>query len=256
MTLSRKNTAMWTALSLLFLPLVLMVGPAPALAGGDRDGDDDRGKHRRKNKDVVLYELTENAEFTDFVTLPDSTVVPTTRKATSALQGKANAGTPLCPDALLDVVLPSLPFHIKATKRCVVTAIGESAISLITFGGTINGDFAVVINTEETNPTDAAELVVLAGTFDGNVQVTDPDGVIITLTSGTFKPTALIGGLGQPGLCQGLGICDATFTGKFRLPFKFRHSAVYKKDDGRSVKVEDDERALGDPTVRLEINFD
>ncbi len=250
MSLSRKNTAIWTALSLLFLPLVL-VGPAPAFAGGDRDGDDDRGKH----KDVLLYELTENAAFTDFVDL-GSGPVPTFRRATSALQGKANAGTPLCPNVLLDVVLPGLPFHIKETKRCVITAVGESAISLITLSGTITGDFAVVINTEETNLTDAAELVVLAGTFEGTIQVTDPDGLIITVTSGTLKPAALIGGVTQPGLCAGLGICDATFTGKFRLPFKFRHHAVYRKDNGRSVKVEDDERALGDPTVRLEINFD
>jgi hypothetical protein len=207
---------------------------------------------------VVLYELTEKAAFADFVRGSDGPV-PTTRRGTSALQGKAKAGTPLCPEVLLDIVLPGLPFHIKETKRCVVTATGHSTLSLIpsphgTLRGTITGDFAVVLNTKETNPTDAAELIVMTGTFRGAIEVTDP--VIITITSGTFHPTALIGGLAQPMLCTRLGICSATFTGKFRLPFRIHHEAVYKKDSGHVVPVLADERALGEPTVRLEVTFD
>lgn len=43
---------------------------------------------------------------------------------------------------------------------------------------------------------------------------------------------------------------------RFRLPFKLHHIAVYMKDNGRPVPVRPDERALGDPTVRVEVNFD
>ena len=71
-TLNWKSTVMWTTLSLLFLLLALMVGPAPALAA-----------------DATLYELTENMK-----------VVARHgphRAATSELMGTANANTPLCP---------------------------------------------------------------------------------------------------------------------------------------------------------------
>jgi hypothetical protein len=236
-------------LVVLFAMLALTIGTSEAT---------DQGRSIRPSRDVVLYELTERARFADFVPGPDG-AVPTTRRATSALQGKAKAGTPLCPELLLDVVLPGLPFDVKATKRCLITATGHSTLSLIpsprgTLRGTITGDLAVVINTAETNATDAAELIVLTGTFNGAIEVTDP--VIITVTAGVFQPTALIGGVVQPVLCTNLGICPATFTGKFRLPFKIHRQAVYKKDSGHVVRVLDDERALGDPTVRLEVTFD
>lgn len=235
--------------------LVVFTVLGPPVATSEAD---DHGRSIRPSKDVVLYELMENAEFADFVVLPDGRQVPTTRLGRSALQGKANPGTPLCPRVLLDQVFPDLPFHIRETKRCVVTATGDSNLSLLSdsgiLRGTINGNFAVVLNTVETNLTDAAELVVMSGIFSGAIEVRDP--VIITILGGTFRPMALIGGLGQPAMCAGLGICDATFTGKFRLPFKVRHHAVYKQDSGRLVRVLADERALGDPTVRLEVTFD
>ncbi len=71
-TLDWKSSLMWTALSLLFLLLALIVGPAPALAA-----------------DATLYELTENMKLV-------SKHVPH-RRATSELMGTAKAGTPLCP---------------------------------------------------------------------------------------------------------------------------------------------------------------
>lgn len=71
-TLNWKSTVMWTTLSLLFLLLALLVGPAPTLAA-----------------DATLYELTENMK------LVGGQVVH--RKATSELMGTAKAGTPLCP---------------------------------------------------------------------------------------------------------------------------------------------------------------
>jgi len=71
-TLNWKSTVMWTTLSLLFLLLALLVGPAPTLAA-----------------DATLYELTENMKLA-------GKQVPH-RRATSELMGTAKAGTPLCP---------------------------------------------------------------------------------------------------------------------------------------------------------------
>jgi len=47
-----------------------------------------------------------------------------------------------------------------------------------------------------------------------------------------------------------------SFTGTFRLPFTVHHVAVYLTDRGGLVPVLPDERALGEPTVRLEVDFD
>lgn len=54
---------------------------------------------------------------------------------------------------------------------------------------------------------------------------------------------------------EGFRICEAPFRGKFRPPFEVDHGAVYKEDSGDLVWVLANERALGDPTVRLEITF-
>ena len=45
------------------------------------------------------------------------------------------------------------------------------------------------------------------------------------------------------------------FRGKFRQPFEVDHGVVYKEDSGDLVWVLANERALGHPTVRLEITF-
>lgn len=74
-TFNWESSVLWAVLSLLFLLLALVVGPAPALAA-----------------DATLYELTENMK------LVGKRVAH--RKATSELMGTANAGTPLCPLAV------------------------------------------------------------------------------------------------------------------------------------------------------------
>jgi hypothetical protein len=59
---------------------------------------------------------------------------------------------------------------------------------------------------------------------------------------------------------------EAPFTGVFRLPFTvdkrgWRHrahsskEAFYLGDHGQLIKVQPDERSLGFPTVRVEIDF-
>src|SRR6266850_840998 len=111
--------------------------------------------------------------------------------------------------------------------------------------------FAVLGPTLGTSEADDHGFPVRAGIFEGTIQVSDPDRVIIDIRRGsTFTPTEVL-----PGFPDGVPP-PATFTGKFRLPFKLHHIAVYKKDNGRPVAVRPDERALGDPTVRVEVNFD
>jgi len=191
--------------------------------------------------DAVLYELNEAAQFT----------ADNHRLGQSGLEGKVKRRTPLCPEGLMayaEILFATLGIAVQDANRCTVVAFGQSDIDLATFGGAIGGDFSVVVNSDATNLVDAPELVVMAGTFSGAIQVSDPDGLLITITSGTFTPTSTLPGFPLP--------APATFTGTFRLPFKVHHLAVYKKDSGQPVAVRPDERALGDPTVRVEITFD
>jgi hypothetical protein len=204
------------------------------------------GDHRPSHRDVVLYELNEQAQFT----------TTNHRKADSGLQGKARRGTPLCPESLMQYaedVFAMFGITVKDASRCTVVAFGHSDLDLDTLRGRIRGHLSVVVNSVETNLVDAAELVVMTGKFRGEITVTDR--VIIKITDGAFEPTAVIGADDPQTWCPGLGICPAAFAGTFRLPFKANHIAVYKKDNGHLVPVLPDERALGDPTVRLEITF-
>ena len=195
-------------------------------------------------RDVVLYELNEQARFT-----------ATSRVATSGLEGKARRGTPLCPEGLMayaEVFFASLPtpIAVRDANRCSVVAFATSDLDLASFQGTIGGDFYVVVNTDKTNLADASELVILTGTFEGIIRVADREGVLIDILAGSLNPKEIL-----PGFPGGLPSA-ATFTGRFRLPFTVRHGAVYKMDGGGVVPVGLDERSLGDPTVRVEIRFD
>jgi hypothetical protein len=191
--------------------------------------------------DAVLYELSEHAVLTDEF-----------RLASSALEGSARRGSALCPDGLqayAKALFAMAGVRVKVEPRCAVVAIGESRISLKDFGGEISGNFWIVVNSDATNLTDAQELVIMNGTFIGKIQVTDEDGRIIAILPGsTFTPTSVLPGFPLPSA--------ASFTGKFRLPFKVHHVAVYQNDRGRLEPVLPGERALGDPTVRLEVEFD
>jgi hypothetical protein len=90
---------------------------------------------------------------------------------------------------------------------------------------------------------------VMNGTFRGKIQITDPDQRTIDILPGsTFTPTSVVPGFPLP--------LSATFTGTFRLPFTVHRVAVYENDRERLVPVLPNERALGDPTVRVEIDFD
>src|SRR5262245_4163432 len=218
-----------------------MVLLAAASVLGPTLGSSEAGGRAPRFRDVVLYELNEQAQLT-----------ATSRIASSGLEGKARRGTPLCSEQLMDYAeafFAQLGMKVQDTSRCRVVAFGRSEIDLSTFGGTIGGDFYVVVNSDKTNLVDAPELVIMAGTFAGVVQVTDAAGLIIAIKSGSFDPTVVL-----PGFPGGPPPSES-FRGMFRLPFKVRQVAVYKTERG-IVPVHPDERALGDPTVRVEITFD
>jgi hypothetical protein len=201
-------------------------------------------------RDVVLYELNEQVQI---VVDPQKPNKPPQRIASSGLEGKARRGTPLCSHQLIayaEDFYASLGIAVHDTRRCRIVAFGLSKLNLVTFRGTIRGTFSVVVNSDKTNPVDAPELFVMSGTFAGDIQVADEDGVIIDISSGSFTPEKVLQGFpgGPPP--------PESFTGKFRLPFKVHDIVVYKTDRGGVVPVGPDERALGDPTVRVEITFD
>ena len=209
----------------------------PALASSEAGG------FRSSGRDVVLYELNEEARFTVDKKGREH------REASSGLEGKAKVGTPLCPAALMqhaEQVFSAGERRVKDASRCAIVAFGKSNLDVTDRAqgivqGTIKGQIFVVVNSELTNLTDAPELVVMSGKFRGAVVVTDV--AIITITEA---------------MVTGDGFCTdgCSFTGKFRQPFTVNGIAVYKKDAGDLVPVLPDERALGDLTVRLEITFD
>jgi hypothetical protein len=235
--------------------------------------------HGSKDKkvDAKLYEVTENMSL-------DSLSKPTLRSATASLQGTAKLGSALCPTDLVRL-LAGLDLVTRGNKPCTVTAIGSDKVDTTTGSGTVDGTFAVVVNLDNT--TDAAEFVVMTGTFNGSMQVVIDTSVnpprqlpLINLNDGTFTPHDV---LGVPIPAVGM-ICleptkkvkkfcldpkdfaPASFTGVFRLPFmvdrfgwrqraQLNREAFYLGDDGQLIKVQPDERSLGVPTVRVEIDF-
>ena len=182
-------------------------------------------------------------------------------------------------------MLAGLGLLSHGDKPCTVTAVGNDAVDTTTGSGKLDGTFAVVINLDNT--TDAAEFVVMTGTFKGSMQVVIDTSVnpprqlpLINLDNGTFTPVDV---LGVPIPAVGM-VCleptkklkkfcldpedfaPASFTGVFRLPFmvdrfgwrqraQSNHEAFYLGDDGQLIKVRPDERSLGFPTVRVEIDF-
>jgi hypothetical protein len=223
--------------------------------------------------DATLYELTENMKL-------DNLANPTERKAMAALQGTAQIGTSLCPAGLIGLLqyfqLVTVP------QPCAVTAVGRDVVDLATGSGALEGEFAVVVNAD--NAVDGPELVVMEGTFRGDMQLqvdmsTTPPSPLPLITipcttdnpsvCGTLTPTTVFGvPIGALESYFGLNPADfapAPFGGVFRLPFvivdgkrdkpKKGSPAMYMNDAGGSFPVTNDERSLGMPTVRVEINF-
>ncbi|PYP94217.1 MAG: hypothetical protein DMD38_16200 [Gemmatimonadetes bacterium] len=233
-----KSAVTRSPVGLVFLLLVLMFGPAPALA---------KEVLSTADPDVVLYEVTEDMYLKDAASNFVASVVPGGRRtAVAQLSGWAKVGTPLCPWSVLSL-------SPNAT-HCTLNATGGDDLSLATGKGTLGGTFAVVVQGD--NPVDAPEFVIMTGTFSGDADLS------LSLTD--QAPIGFI----TNGVATIDGVPEATFTfaGTFRLPFALdehgRHhkprrgrDAFYLNAQSRPVKVNDDERSLGWPTVRLEIDF-
>ena len=178
--------------------------------------------------DATLYELTENMKLVG----KDSP----RRRATSELMGTANAGTPLCP---MPVGAPP----------CTINATGSDNISLVTGLGKFSGTFTVVVQGD--NPVDSPEFVIAKGKFSGKMDFSPAvlGGIPYGTVVGTLDP-------------NGGGHRDQVrFKGTFFLPFVFPDdpsATAYYLDFTNGfgvVPVADNERALGYPTVKFEINF-
>ena len=227
-----KSAVTWSLLGLMFLLFVLMVGPLPALAG---------------SPDAVLYEVTEDMYLKDasgnFVS---GVATAARRSAVAQLSGWAKIGTPLCP-AYVRLIVPK-------AKRCTVNATGADDLSLATGTGTLGGTYAVVVQGD--NAVDAPEFVIMTGTFSGKAD--------LSLSLSGQAPLGVI--TDGVGTIDGYSEATFKFTGTFRLPFALdevgqrrqprrESNAYYLNDHGRAVEVKNEERSLGMPTVRLEIDF-
>lgn len=221
---------------LVLFVLVALLGPTVETSEATHRGDEPQ-------PDAVLYELVEHAELD---------LVRFLRTATSALEGWARPGSPLCPTGLQEyakAVFKMFDIRVKVTPRCRVVATGKSTIDLSKGRGHIDGSFWVVVNSDATNLTDAQELVVMTGDFAAHVHVAPDLKTIDIVAPSTFTPTGAIQGFPVPDVA-------VPFTGTFRLPFTVHHTAVYQSEQGTRVPVLPNERALGDPTVRVEVHFD
>jgi len=229
-----KSAVTWSLLGLMFLLFVLMWGPAPALA----------------KSDAVLYEVTEdmylsvrdaNGRIMSYVS---DARQATDRQAVAQLSGWAKIGTPLC---------PAWVASISNATQCTINAKGSDDLSLATGKGTLSGSYAVVVQGD--NNVDAPEFVIITGTFSGDAD--------LSMAMAGQAPIGFI--TNGVATIDGYDGAAFKFTGTFRLPFALDDSgrryparrdrdAYYMSDDG-PMKVKNNERSLGVPTVRLEISF-
>ena len=248
-TVSWRNAGTWGLLGLMFLLFALVVEPAPALAGKGKTTTESQWDlsqiwvDTNALADVVLYEVTEDMYLRDadgnFVTSP----VPGGRRtAVAQLSGWARLGSPLCPSWVL-LVAPT------ATK-CAVNATGADDLSLATGKGTLSGAFSVVVQGD--NLVDAGEFVIMTGTFFGDADL-----------SPAFAGVAPLGYIKNGVVAIDGGDLKVSFSGTFRMPVKIQGTlsdtlqldAYYISGSGLPVWVKVNERALGVPTVRIEIKF-
>lgn len=196
---------------------------------------------------AVLYEVTETMRVRSGKMI--------SRLAMAALSGTVDAGTSLCPG--------ELAYALGVTK-CTINAVAHDNVDLATGRGPITGTFAVV--AQDLNTIDGPEVVIVRGTVGGRIDLSPallgPDGMPKSGDEaplgglvGTWSATGVPGGPMQGFSGRG------TLTGTFRLPFVIpwdpTRTPRYLMNPltGYVVPVRDDERALGYPTVRLEITF-
>ena len=183
-------------------------------------------------QDAKVYELTENMKLI-------AKHKTERRAATSEIMGFVNAGTPICPDYLAQIV----PGR-GADKVCTINITASDNISLATGLGKLRGRYTVVVQGD--NATDSPEFVVSRGQFNGDMDFSPAilHGVPYGTVVGTLDP-------------EGRGRHDRVgFTGTFFLPFTLADGNAYYLDyTYGAVPVADNEKALGYATVKFEITF-
>lgn len=260
--------------------VALAIVVASALALGTSQATA-QGRPAPASNQVFLYEMSEDAVLVNaagHVLVPDPTGksptgfidsvtggvgIPASRNAVSALQGVAALFTPLCPaSALVTVMRPN-------SDTCTVTATGFDDVQLqidpktgqvTPLGGPVFGTYQVVVQLD--NPIDSPELPVLTGAFYGTITF-GRAGTPIGKAAGFFVPG---GQVSDAQACSKPSTTCVPFTATFRQPFEMSaagrrmkprrsHDAFYLLDNGRNQPVQQDERAVGWPTVRFEVNF-
>lgn len=216
--------------------------------------------------DSVLYELMENTTYG-----PGYGAI--SRIATAALQGTAKLGTPWCPSA-------KILTNVRA-ETCTITAIGKDDVDVVPYfdangypsfsggtpnhnfgSGTVEANWATVVNMPADNLVDSPEDVVATGTFRGTIDLSRAAAGLAPLgfLDGAITVNGVNDANGNP--------VEFKLKGTFRLPFAIERAkgehrrpqrgraAYYLGNDGVPVSVGPHERSLGWPTVRLDINFE
>jgi hypothetical protein len=213
---------------------------------------------------ATFYELTENMKLIPQQSKGRPTVGR--RVSTSALTGVATTGTPLCPT-------PDLQ---SGPAGCAVNAIGSDNVSLVTGLGTLQGNFATVIQGD--NPVDGPEAVVLRGEFKGQMDFSPavlhrlPFGTVVgkvrpwggrnTDFTGVFRLPFAGNFEAAPGLTLRQVFCPATpkpnpnadLYGGVDLAYLDNVEAV-ATPEGRCLDIQPNEISLGTPLVRWDVNF-
>jgi hypothetical protein len=192
-----------------------------------------------KGPDALLYEVTENVRLVNGV-----------RVSTSQLSGAVKHHDLLCPKEWVTRVR-------RGVETCTITVVGTSEVDVTTGIGPVDGSFSVVV--QDPNASDAPELVVMAGRFVGTMDMRPAltgAAPLAYVTGGTFTVDSSDAGT----------VGTQAFTATFRLPFAQNAdgttgrpgkagAAYYLLDTGKPDKVNGNERSLGAPTVRVELNF-
>lgn len=182
--------------------------------------------------DAVLYELTEAVKIED--------AAGRFKSSQATLAGTIAAGTPLCPRSLVAQVRAS---------NCSLTVRAVGKADDATGTGPVTADIQVLV--QDANQVDAPEVVVIKGRVHGTLDMSPAFLRQIPLGSITGRFTAS----GVPGSPAAGFSGSGAFNGVFRIPFEHNGRPSYLLDNGSIEPVRSHERALGIPTVRLEIDL-
>lgn len=205
---------------------------------------------------VTLYEISERVTFD-----PDPSAPGVIRRnATSPLQGFAELGSPLCPSQLL--------ISVPRIESCTIIATGTDSVSTVTGLGPVSGTFDVVINAPGNSAVHVPDLPAISGMFSGDVDLSL--AVLHHVPLGSISGTFTITQAADPSSGQLFPLPTPIvlpFRGTFRMPFAMdgqgksvrsnrKSVAFYLADDTRTrIPVQQTERSVGFPTVRLEVAF-